>query len=608
MSLEFELPLVSFIFLLILNIIYFSKKRVDLPENKLYKIILVCSLIEAFIDTIIHLICSLNTFDIIVGAYYPLFNYLNKILSSLFVIIFSCLFCYTLMITYKKIRENPKTLTITISIVNIIFMIIMLFTNITLIDAGNVTNVTGPTILLGYGIVAILLTASVIVALPRIKKMDQRYFPIFLILFIMGFLFIFTLIFPGMIIYDLVLALLCYIMYFTIENPDLNMLKEINYQREQVENSKNISSKVINTISDNLSQSINRISIFGHKKINYDNIDEVKKEITSMQKFALEYITNLNSLLELSKTQSEGFQLINTNYEPLQMIEEIEKLLTTKSKHIKLKINKNSDFPAVLYGDPVKIKQTLLHLYNGILIISKQKSIELNTSHLIVGNLCRFKVSTEINTNDLINEYTKDLKDKVIDFEIIERIIKLLEGKFTINLDSDRVKIELSIDQKYIEGYYVKEEVKSTTNKKIKYIDLTGKKVLIIDDDKRRADKLMHILSNYNIETIIATDYNSTKKEASEKTFDLVIIDDIISELSKVKDYLLIDKTNGLLKVMDHIEYDVPRIIMVTPNTKDYETAYLEEGFDEILTKPVDTYKLDGIIQTFLVDKQKQDV
>ena len=116
------------------------------------------------------------------------------------------------------------------------------------------------------------------------------------------------------------------------------------------------------------------------------------------------------------------------------------------------------------------------------------------------------------------------------------------------------------------------------------------------------------MLSNYNIETSIATDYNSTKKEISEKVFDLVIIDDIITELDKVKNYLLIDKTNGLLKVMDHIEYEVPRIIMVTPNTKNYETKYIEEGFDEVLTKPVDTYKLDGIIQTFLVDKQKQDV
>lgn len=603
MSLEFELPLVSFIFLLILNIIYFSKKRVDLPENKLYKVILICSLLEAFIDTVIHLICSVNTFDVIVGTYYQLFNFLNKILSSLFVIIFSCLFAYTLMITYKKTRENPKRLLNTITIINVVFMIIMLFTNIKLVDAVNVTNVTGPTILLGYGMVAILLTSSVIVALPRIKKMDRRYFPIFLILFIMGVLFLFTLIFPGMIIYDLVLALLCYIMYFTIENPDLNMLKEINYQREQVENSKNISNKVINTISDSLGESINRISSFGHKKINYDNIEEVKKEMTSMQKFALEYIANVNSLMELSKTQSEGFELTNTNYEPLQMLEETNNLLTTKNKSVKVTINKNSDVPAVLYGDPTKIKQALLHLYNGILNISKTKNIELNTSYLIVGGLCRLKVSTEIDTKDLTNKYTKDLKDTIIDFEIIDRIIKLLEGKFNIELNNDKVEIELSIDQKYIEGYYIKEEIKSTTNKEIKYIDLTGKKVLIIDDDKQRTDELMHMLSNYNIETTIATDYNNTKKEASEKAFDLIIVDDIITDLDKVKNYLLIDKTNGLLKVMDHIEYDVPRIIMVTPNTKDYESKCIEEGFDEVLTKPISAYKLDNIINTLLVDK-----
>ena len=47
---------------------------------------------------------------------------------------------------------------------------------------------------------------------------------------------------------------------------------------------------------------------------------------------------------------------------------------------------------------------------------------------------------------------------------------------------------------------------------------------------------------------------------------------------------------------------------MVTPNTKDYETKYIEEGFDEVLTKPVDTYKLDTILDKFIVDKLKQDM
>ena len=475
-------------------------------------------------------------------------------------------------------------------------MIVMLFTNIELVNAGLVTNVKGATIAVGYGAVAVFLILSVIIALLNLKKMDTRYLPIFLVLAIMGVLYTFTLMFPGMIIYDLVLALMCYVMYFTIENPDLKMQKELDYQKEQVENSKNISNKVINTISDNLNEYVERISKFGHKKFNYNDIEDVKKEVTNMQKFALEYINNVNSLLDLSKTQSEGFTLEELNYEPSQMMNEVKDFLSAKNKNIKVDIISNQNIPPVLYGDKKKIKQVLLHLYNGIIHISKQKNIEFNTIYQVVGSLCRFKVSTKIDINDLVNEYTKDLKNKVIDFEIIERILKLLEGKFTMVLEENIVKIEISIDQKYMEGYYVKEEIKSTTNKKINYVDLTGKNVLIIDDDKDRADEIMHMLSNYNIESSIAVDYNSTKKEVSEKVFDLVIIDDIISELDRVKNYLLIDKTNGLLKVMDHIEYDVPRIIMVTPNTKDYETKYIEEGFDETLTKPVDKYKLDSII------------
>ena len=158
MSLEFEIPLVSLIFILILNIVYFSKKRADLEENKPYKVILISSLIVATIDTVIHIICSANTFESIVNNYYTLLNYLNKILSALFSVIFSSLFFYTLLITYDKVRKNPKKISTILIIANIVFSVIMLFTNIELVDAKVATNVTGATTMLGYAMVAIMLT------------------------------------------------------------------------------------------------------------------------------------------------------------------------------------------------------------------------------------------------------------------------------------------------------------------------------------------------------------------------------------------------------------------------------------------------------------------
>ncbi|MDD7151081.1 MAG: hypothetical protein PUH43_04020, partial [Clostridium sp.] len=228
MSLEFEIPLVSLIFILILNIVYFSKKRADLEENKPYKVILISSLIVAAIDTVIHIICSANTFESIVNNYYTLLNYLNKILSSLFSVIFSNLFFYTLLITYDKVRKNPKKISTILIIANIVFSVIMLFTNIKLVDAKVATNVTGATTMLGYAMVAIMLTGSLLVALTNIKKLDKRYLPIFIVFLLLVILYFFSLLIPGMIIYDLILALMCYIMYFTIENPDMKMLDEVH--------------------------------------------------------------------------------------------------------------------------------------------------------------------------------------------------------------------------------------------------------------------------------------------------------------------------------------------------------------------------------------------
>ena len=76
MSLEFELPLMSLIFMLLLSVIYFSKEKINLVENNMYKKIIIYSLIEVFLNTVIHFLCAFNDFSVISTTYYPLLNFL----------------------------------------------------------------------------------------------------------------------------------------------------------------------------------------------------------------------------------------------------------------------------------------------------------------------------------------------------------------------------------------------------------------------------------------------------------------------------------------------------------------------------------------------------
>ena len=63
-TMEFEIPLVCLILMLMLIFVYFSKPNIDLPQNKVFRVMIIAAVGEIFLDFIVHLICSFNPFEL----------------------------------------------------------------------------------------------------------------------------------------------------------------------------------------------------------------------------------------------------------------------------------------------------------------------------------------------------------------------------------------------------------------------------------------------------------------------------------------------------------------------------------------------------------------
>ena len=172
MSLEFEIPMVSMILILLLFFIYILKPKVKLIENKYYLIILIFSLIETALGFIAHLLCAIKGFDYVVANYYTFFNILNKFIGLSFIGIFCYMLVYILAISYKDFKKKVKMINITSIIFLLSCFALLCFTNIELVEVGNVTNVRGPTIMISYAVVAVLLLLNLIITLCNAKKID----------------------------------------------------------------------------------------------------------------------------------------------------------------------------------------------------------------------------------------------------------------------------------------------------------------------------------------------------------------------------------------------------------------------------------------------------
>ena len=594
----------SLFYIVLLFINFLVEKRTLNKENKIFFILIICSLIGVILD-----ICQVIGFNYI--GIDSLFTSLVTKGFLLYLVSWAIFFSfYTVYVSTSLIEIKEKGIKIYNNLRSVIYAIYVIAISLIialplyLYSDGNIQYSYGPSASVVYGISVLCIITCLISIVINFKRLNKaKYTPIIFFVTIGVVIMTFQQANPQFLLYSSMEVFILYLMYFTIENPDFKMIRELNYQKEQAEKSRNISNKVIDTFTSNLEPTINEFNRFGHKKINYNDIDEVREEVKNMQKFSLNFVDQIDSLVALAKIQSEGFKLNKKNYEPKQLILDILDLFKLKNKNILVNTNEIHKIPSVLYGDATLIKQLFMSLYDGILKVSDVKSLDFNLSSMSVGSLYRVTILVEIDKKNIEKEYTDFFKKDtlILEFEVVKRLVNLMNSKFDISVKNNKLCFEIVLDQHSINDYEDDKIDEEEDKSKINYFNASSKRILIIDDDKERVKKLRDILAGYKVFVdSIESAKDMDNKFTSSKRFDMVIVDDIIPDIDAVRSYLMVNTSNKLARVMDHVNYDLIKIMMVTPNKMNYEDKYKEEGFEDTITKPLTNKKIDSIMKKYM--------
>ena len=587
MQIRVTLLIVSFIYVMLTNVVYFSKNRINNSENAVYEKLLSITPIGLLLE----IGCNIT-------AIYDMNELVSNIIARLYLIfILTWLTIFTLYVFTITIFKGEKLTRYKNSRIRRIIIISSIVIGMLLIILPiNFVLEENSAYLGGIGIIFLFIAAFVLTLvdfMSFIKYFKNMSFKekvpmLMLLIFILGLLFVNN-IAPEIQIISSSFALITVVMYFTIENPDKKLLKEIHLSKKLADSANEDKSIFIYNMMNDVRSIASDINGSSEKILNSNKLDENKFFAREIISSSNRLYSMVNNVYNIDAIDDINVKTIKNKYNIKLLFNEIvnknKKLFYNKG--IDFRFNIDSNIPNYLYGDSINLKNVLNTILGNSYKYTKKGYVELSATGILKKDVVRLIIKIEdsgigIKSEDLEKSLNKNTKSEDSLYGA-RKIINLIGGNLFVSSEYNKGTIvTIILDQKV----YKSDDKNNYDNY------LNNKKVLIVDDNNSNIKFISKILDKHNI----LHDSSCLGKEALDKIrkgdkYDLILLDEDMPYMSGF------DVMNKLSKIK---RFDT-RVILLTKNVNIiYDDIYKDNEFIDFITKPIDKEDLMNKINKYL--------
>ncbi len=597
MNASFCFAICSIFYMLLIIIIFFSKEKLKNIENKIYSVLIITTFVGLIFE-ITSTVLELTGND---GTYiHSLFLKLIMVYYLTWIYIF---FIYTYYISSKKNKINLKKYILVYIILFVIMISLPLYVKN---QNGLVAYTYGPSVNFVYILSGILLTICIILMLKNFKQIKmKKYLPLLSFIVIGSGVSIIQFLFPDILLMSSLQTLVTVLMYFTIENPDLRMIEELNKNKMIIEKTSQGTSNFIFNLTTEIKKYINDVIKVCSRALQTNDKQVYQNTLQKLYSTVKEAENKINNVMDVSAIDIKNIKITNSLYDINKIFEELQLQYKSKiAEDIDFIVNISPNLPSRIYGDGIRLKQILFSLINNAIKYTDHGFIIVEANAIIKYDVCRLIISVEdsgkgidlekvndiLSVNEEINEVDIEQTNNLdLNLNSIKKLLKMLGGKLLISSTENKgTKIIVTLDQKFVS------DVDSDLERRLSnYNRILGvRKVLIVDDDLKELTTLENYCNELNIDNI-CTMYGNDVLERTRigQKFNLIIIDDAMNKMNAL-DILKALKANENFKT--------PVVIMLEEKKLSISKHYLADGFSDFIDKSRLDVEIKRIIDKYL--------
>lgn len=577
-------------FLLIILILlydFYSKKRLNRLENRYFLFLTYINLFGLILEIILSIVLIYN---------HNLNGIFSKLIYIYYLIFVANLFLYFYALSNKITLKENKKFKVVRKKISLIFSFLIYILLCFEVSDSNIFSLTDGSY---FAYFCSMVTLIIIIFMLRknVNNISKKNSFIILIILTLGFLSVVVqFYFSNILLIIPVHTIVILLIYFSLENPDLKLIKKLKTAQKKAENASNAKSDFLSNMSHEIRTPLNAIIGLSEAMIENEKIDNnLLEDIENINEASHLLLEIIGNVLDINKIESRKLKINNVNY---SIQEELFKIVNInkekiKNKDIEISVNINKNVPKYLYGDPALVKTIFTNYISNAVKYTKKGKIIISLNSKKVDNeyLIIFMVEDtgmgikKSNQDKLFKKFSRvNLKENIniegtgLGLVIVKTISTLLKGEVEFSSLENKGSIFTS--------YFVQGKSNKKIKEKAKKLNIITKKdILVVDDNLLNIKVLKRMLENVDVNITEANDGYECLEILKNNKFDLVFLD------------IMMPGINGIetLKKIKKLKLNKIKVIALTADaTNNSKGKYLKYGFDDYQAKP---YKKEDILK-----------